>query len=79
LRELLVMAEARGKDNWNHTSSLMALLFNVNRDPKKQKAVLPETFNPYVIRKPKKDTRLAFEFMKELWGGTMENNSKQDK
>ncbi len=69
------MAESRGKDNWNHTSSLLAMLFNVNRDPKKQKAVLPETFNPYVVRKPKKDTRLAFEFMKELWVGTTDSDN----
>jgi hypothetical protein len=61
------MADARGKDNWNHTSSLLAMLFNLNRDPKKQRAISPEVFNPYVAHKVQKDTRLAFEFMRELW------------
>jgi hypothetical protein len=61
------MADSRGKDNWNHTSSLLAMLFNINRDPKKQRAVSPEVFNPYVNHKPKKDTRMAFDFMRELW------------
>jgi hypothetical protein len=61
------MADSRGKDNWNHTSSVLAMLFNINRDPKKQRAISPDVFNPYVTRKPKKDTRMAFDFMRELW------------
>ncbi|MCK4982810.1 MAG: hypothetical protein KAS17_07790 [Victivallaceae bacterium] len=61
------MADARGKDNWNHTSSVLAMLFNINRDPKKQRAVSPEIFNPYETRKVKNDTRMAFDFMKSLW------------
>jgi hypothetical protein len=43
------------------------MLFNINRDPKKQRAISPDVFNPYVTQKPKKDTRMAFDFMKELW------------
>jgi hypothetical protein len=61
------MADSRGRDNWNHTSSLLAMLFNINRDPKKQRAISPDVFNLYVTRKPKKDTRMAFDFMRELW------------
>jgi hypothetical protein len=47
LRELLIMAEARSKDNWNHTSTLLALMININRDPKKQRAVKPRELNPH--------------------------------
>jgi len=47
LRELLIMAEAKGKDNWNHTSAILALIMNVNRDPKKHSAVSPRELNPY--------------------------------
>lgn len=62
------MADSRGKDNWNHTANILAMLFNVNRDPRKQQPVKPETFNPYERKqKPKKDTRLAFEYMKRIW------------
>jgi hypothetical protein len=61
------MADSRGRDNWNHTSSLLAMLFNINRDPKKQRAISPEIFNPYATHKAKKDTRMAFDFMRELW------------
>jgi hypothetical protein len=41
------MAEAKSKDNWNHTSALLALMININRDPKKQRAVKPKELNPH--------------------------------
>jgi hypothetical protein len=33
LRELLWMAEARAREAWAHTSAVLALIANVNRDP----------------------------------------------
>jgi len=50
LRELLWMAEARGRDNWAHTSAVLALVANVNRDPKKTRAYKPSDFDPYSAR-----------------------------
>jgi hypothetical protein len=47
LRELIAMAEAKSRDNWNHTSSILALIINVNRNPKKQRAVKPNELNPH--------------------------------
>ncbi len=47
------MAEARAKDRWAHTSSIMALVANVNRDPKKTRAFRPSDFNPYAERSPR--------------------------
>jgi hypothetical protein len=41
------MAEARGRDNWAHTSAVLALVANVNRDPKKTRAYKPSDFDPY--------------------------------
>jgi len=41
------MAEARGRDNWAHTSAILALVANVNRDPKKTRAFKPADFDPY--------------------------------
>jgi len=41
------MAEARAKERWAHTSSLMALIANAHRDPKKGRAFRPDDFNPY--------------------------------
>ena len=42
------MAEAHGRDCWNHTSAILAMIANVNRDPKKGKAFKPSDFNPHV-------------------------------
>ena len=47
LAELADMAEARLEDEWNHTSALLALLANVNRDPKKHGPYRPEDFHPF--------------------------------
>ena len=41
------MAEARGRDNWAHTSAILALVANVNRDPKKNRPFKPADFDPY--------------------------------
>ena len=41
------MAEARGRDNWVHTSAILALIANVNRDPKKTRPYKPSDFDPY--------------------------------
>ena len=40
------MAQARQQDNWNHTAALLAMLANVNRDPKKGRAFKPADFHP---------------------------------
>lgn len=49
------MSEARCRQQWQHTSSLMALLVNINRDPKKGKTAKPADFNPYEVRTAKDD------------------------
>ena len=40
------MAETRVRHEWAHTASQMALLANVNRDPKKGRAFKPADFDP---------------------------------
>lgn len=41
------MAEARSRERWNHTSSILALLANCHRDPKKGRKLKPADFHPY--------------------------------
>ena len=43
------MAEGNARQRWAHTSNVMALIANVNRDPKKGRAFRPADFNPYLI------------------------------
>lgn len=40
------MADARQQDNWNYAAAVMALLANLNRDPKKGRAFKPGDFHP---------------------------------
>ena len=46
------MVEGQGKFEWNRTASLMALLVNLNRDPRKGKAASPKDFNPFAPKEP---------------------------
>jgi len=48
------MAEGRGRDNWAHSSVLLALIVNVNRDPKKTRAFKPADFDPYADKYSKR-------------------------
>ena len=41
------MAEGGDRQRWNHTSQLLALIGNANRDPKKGRPFRPSDFNPY--------------------------------
>jgi len=43
------MADGRCREEWAHTSTVMALLANINRDPKKKSSPFkPADFDPYV-------------------------------
>ena len=41
------MAEARQRSEWARTSTLMALIANAHRDPKKTRAFRPGDFDPF--------------------------------
>jgi hypothetical protein len=43
----MLMAEASGRDAWSHTSVVLAMIANVNRDPKRTRAFRPADFDPY--------------------------------
>jgi hypothetical protein len=41
------MAEANGRNQWRHTSAILAWIVNVNIDPKKHALFQPKDFDPY--------------------------------
>jgi len=41
------MAEARQRDEWTRTASVMALVANTQRDPKKTRPLRPSDFDPF--------------------------------
>jgi hypothetical protein len=48
LQELVWMVEGRTQEDWNHTASVLAMVANVNRDPKKGRPLRPGDFHPHV-------------------------------
>ena len=46
------MAEGRSRSTWSHTSTVLAMIANVNRDPKKSDPFRPSDFDPHAA-KPK--------------------------
>lgn len=44
------MANGRHKSDWQHTASILCILANINRDPKKSRAYKPQDFDPTVKR-----------------------------
>ena len=40
------MAQAHQHDAWNHTAAVLALIANVNRDPKRGRPFKPADFHP---------------------------------
>jgi len=45
------MAEGKAESDWLHTSTVLSLLFNCHRDPKKGKASSPDDWNPYAKKR----------------------------
>lgn len=49
------MADGKGRDEWGRMSSLLAMLANIHRDPKKKRRpYTPVEFNPYHAPKRKR-------------------------
>lgn len=45
------MAQARQRSEWARTQSVMALLANIHRDPRRSKVFQPEDFDPFKSEK----------------------------
>lgn len=56
LRELLWLAEGADRARWVHTSGILAMLYNANRDPKRSRARKPREFDPYARGATRKAT-----------------------
>jgi hypothetical protein len=61
------MGEARSQQAWAHTSSVLALLANLHRDPKKSRAYKPGDFNPHVRRKPVTIQKVGISVLKQVF------------
>ena len=52
LRELFWMAEGHGRDAWNHTAQVLAMVYNSHRG-KGARAMKPAEFHPFAGKQQK--------------------------
>ena len=75
------MAEAHGRDEWDRSSALMALLANVNRDAKKGRAFRPSDFDPYTEKDGRRGAivvdRDNIGLLKQAFTGTAKEGGEQ--
>lgn len=66
MRELTWMATGRRTDQWWHTASLLAMLVNINRDPKTS-AVAAAEFHPFTPRRKIKREMMPITFLRDIF------------
>ncbi|MCC7408661.1 MAG: hypothetical protein IT442_11365 [Phycisphaeraceae bacterium] len=54
------MAEGRSRQEWSHTSTILAMLANTHRDPRKSRPFKPRDFDPYA-RIDQRDEAIAID------------------
>jgi hypothetical protein len=63
------MADARNRAEWGRAASIMALIANVNRDPKKSRAFKPADFDPFTQRRSGAAPKLKMSEVKGMLSG----------
>lgn len=66
------MSEAATRKNWDVASSIMALVANLHRDPKKARPAKPSDFHPYYAQRDepiKLPKRQAYDILKRTFIG----------
>jgi hypothetical protein len=61
------MADAKSQQCWAHTSALLAMLANANRDPKKSRTFKPADFNPHLCRKTRTVAKVGIQVLKQVF------------
>lgn len=68
------MATGRSKENWRHTSTMLAMIANVNRS--RGRAFTPDDFDPHKRGHKQVATKEDISFMKELFTSKLGRSSK---
>lgn len=72
------MVDARQRNEWDHTSTMMALLANIHRDPDKTSAISPQEFNPFLCDKPRERVTDLGVLRKHFVDGEKKNEKLSD-
>jgi hypothetical protein len=71
------MADARNRAEWGRAASIMALIANVNRDPKKSRAFKPGDFDPFSQRRSGEAPKLKMSEVKGMLGGMVRQRNQK--
>lgn len=61
------MAEARSRQQWNHTAALLAMIANVHRDAKKTRAFRPGDFHPHRDKQTPTIAKVGIHVLKQVF------------
>ena len=61
------MADARSRHAWSHTATVLALLANLHRDPKKTRAYSPNDFHPHLRKKKPPPLKVGIGVLKQVF------------
>ncbi len=71
------MHDGRSKSAWGHTSVILSLIANVNRDPKKSNPFKPSDFDPHARRAAANSTpKVSMKSLKFTLMGLAPRNGK---
>jgi hypothetical protein len=71
------MHDGRSKSTWGHTSVILALIANVNRDPKKSDAFKPSDFDPHARKSASRPLpKVSMKSLKSTLMGLVPRNGK---
>jgi len=63
----VIMAEAKNRQAWAHTSALLALIANCHRDPKKTRPFQPADFHPHQLLKQPTPMKVGIGILKRVF------------
>jgi hypothetical protein len=61
------MAEAKSRQQWSHTSAILAMVANVHRDAKKTRALRPADFHPHRRHEQPTITKVGINVLKQVF------------
>ena len=61
------MADARSQHAWSHTATVLALLANLHRDPKKTRPYSPADFHPHLRAKKPTPMKVGIGVLKQVF------------
>ena len=67
MRELVAMLDGRQRHDWSLASSIMAVIANTNRDPKRSRPIKPSDFDPFAKQSRAAPVKVDVSVLKDVF------------